>query len=90
MNLDNSIVTAILAVIGSGLIVGVVQWLKGILKIDGGWKAYVLTFIICAGATAYVLLAVTKAWGWLPFLGYTIATFGISSGLYTIGPKKTA
>jgi O-antigen ligase len=86
--MDKTTVDAIMAVIGSGMVVAVVQWLKKQLGIDGGWKALLLTLIVSAGATAYVLLAVVQAFAWLPFLGYTVAVFGLASGLYTVTLKK--
>jgi len=86
--MDANIINAIMAVIGSGMVVAVTQWLKKQLGIDGGWKALLLTFIVSAGATAYVLLAVVHAFAWLPFIGYTVAVFGMASGLYTVSVKK--
>lgn len=88
MSIDNTIVNAIMAIIGSGLVVAVVQWLKKQLKIDGGWKALVLTLLVSAGATAYVLLAVAHAFAVVPFLGYTVVVFGLASGLYTVTVNK--
>jgi len=90
MTIDQNVLSAILAVIGGGVVTAVVQALKKWLKIDGGWKAVALAAVLSIGATAYIL--VTLHVFTVPALVlYGLIVFGESTGLYHLTvPKRPA
>ena len=79
MNIDNGIVTAIMALFGIGVI-GIIQTLKVFLKLDG-LGAKILAFVVSFGATAVYLLQV-NAFTVLALVIYGLLVFGEASGLY--------
>jgi len=81
MVLDNAVIAAILSFLGGAIVKGIVNALKTWLKISGGYQAVLLAIVTSAGATAFVLLT-GKMFAWLPFLGYSIMVFMISSGIF--------
>jgi uncharacterized membrane protein YccC len=81
MVLDNAVIAAILSFLGGAIVKGIVNALKMWLKINGGYQAVLLAIVTSAGATAFVLLT-GKMFAWLPFLGYSIMVFMISSGIF--------
>jgi hypothetical protein len=84
MIVDSSIVFAILAIFGIGVL-GVVQTLKNLLKLDGT-GALILTAVVSFAATAaYLIQAHTFAWPNL--IIYGLLVFGEASGLYKIVKK---
>lgn len=78
----NIIVVAVLAIINGGLAIPIIQVLKSVLKISGGWKAYVLTLVEVAVVTAGYLLLVLHAFAWPVFLISTAYAFLQASKLY--------
>lgn len=86
MTLDMTILAAILAVLGGGVVTAVVQALKKWLKIDGGWKAVALAGALSIAATAYILLSL-HVFGWVSLVLYSAVVFGESTGLYHLRGK---
>lgn len=77
-----TIVTAVLAIINGVTAVFIVQFLKNLLKIDGGWKAYAITLVETGVVTAAYLLYVVKAFTWQTFIIATAYAFLEASKLY--------
>ena len=88
MNLDLNTLNAILAIITGGIAVPVVQWLKKLLKIDGGWKATLLTLAETMAVTAGYLIFVTHAFTLSAFALLVVVAFGSASGFYTVTINK--
>jgi hypothetical protein len=78
----NTIVIAVLAIINGATAVLIVQWLKSLLKIDGGWKAYAVTLAETGIVTAGYLLFVLKTFTWPTFLIATAYAFLQASKIY--------
>ncbi|KKL62961.1 hypothetical protein LCGC14_2179920 [marine sediment metagenome] len=89
MQIDPTIVTAIMALFGIGVI-GIVEFVKRIFGTTG--KAvvnFIITAVVSAGATAaYLVQADMFSIGM--FIIYSILIFGEASGLYHVFAKKTA
>jgi hypothetical protein len=86
MTLDPGIVMAILAIFGVGVI-GIVQTLKRLLKLDG-LGAILATFVVSFAATA-VYLVQTHAFAIPLLLLYGAVVFGEASGLYHVIKTQT-
>jgi urea transporter len=80
---QNTIVAAVLAIINGAVAVPIVQLLKSWLHINGGFQAYLLTFVECAAVTAgYLLLAPGMTFTWTVFLVSTAYAFLQASKIY--------
>ena len=84
MTVDLSIVTAILAVAGIG-VTGLTEMIKRFFGASGFW-AYIISFVVSAGATAFVLVQ-AGSFAWIPFAVYTTLVFGEANGLYKVIKK---
>ena len=83
MQVDPNVVWTILALFGvGGGLVGVIQTLKRILKLEGV-GAIVLTAVCSVIATAVVLL-VSHVFSILGLIVYSFIVFGEASGLYHV------
>lgn len=88
MTIDQSVLSAILAVIGGGVVTAVVQAVKKWLKIEGGWQAMLLAAVLSLGATAYILVTL-HVFTVAALVLYGLIVFGESTGLYHLAiPKK--
>jgi len=85
MQVQPEVVTAIIAFFGIGL-VGIVQTLKRILKVEG-WGAIILTFIVSFLATG-IYLAYAQMFSVLTLVIYGFVVFGEASGLYHVLKKS--
>jgi len=81
MTIDPAIVTAIMALLGIGVI-GIVQTLKRILKLEGV-GAIVLTGVVSFGATA-IYLSQANLFSVSGLILYGAIVFGEASGLYHV------
>ena len=89
MQIDPTIVTAIMALFGIGVI-GIIETVKRIFGTAG--KAVVnliITTAVSLAATA-AYLAYSNIFTWPLFIIYGILVFGEASGLYHVFAKKTA
>lgn len=88
MTIDQSVLSAILAVIGGGVVTAIVQAVKKWLKIEGGWQAMLLAAVLSLGATAYILLTL-HVFTVAALALYGLIVFGEATGLYHLAiPKK--
>ena len=86
-----TIVAAVLAIVNGGLAVPIVQFLKGLLKITGGFGAYAITLVEIAVITAgYLLLVPGQTFTWPVFLASTIYAFLQASKIFDELKAKTA
>ena len=83
----NTIVIAVLAIMNGATAIFIVQLIKKLLKIDGGWQAYAVTLAETAAVTAGYLLWVLKAFTWPTFLIATAYAFLEASKIYDQIPK---
>lgn len=83
---DPTIVTAILALYGIGLI-PVINKLKKWLKVED--KPALLLVFVCSAAGTAIVLVTTGTFAWLAFGVYTVAVFGEATGLYKVTKKTT-
>jgi hypothetical protein len=86
MQIDQTVVTAILALLGSGIVTALVQALKTWLKStwfgsDAG--ARVLAGVLSIGGTAYVLIS-QHIFTILALVIYGAVVFGSSTGLFKL------
>jgi len=84
MIIDPIIVAAILGVAGIG-VVGLTEMIKRLLK-AGGLVAYLISFVVSAAATAFVL-ATSQAFSFIPFVFYTVVVFLEANGIYKATSK---
>lgn len=77
--IDPVIVAAILGVAGVG-VVGLTEMIKRLLGAKRFW-AYVVSLVVSAAATAFVL-ATQSSFGLVPFVLYTIVVFLEANGIY--------
>lgn len=84
MTVDPGIVFAILGIFGIGVL-GVVQTLKTLLKLQGG-AVIALTFVVSFAATAAYLLQ-AHLFAWPAFVIYGAIVAGEASGLYHVVKK---
>ena len=84
MNIDPGIVAAILAVAGIG-VTGLTEMVKRLFKASG-ILAYVISLIVSAGATAFVLIQ-AGTFAWIPFVIYTTVVFVEANGIYKVIKK---
>ena len=82
--LDPGVVIAILAFAGVG-VTGLTEMIKRLFKVSGIW-AYVVSFVVSAGATAFVL-SQAGSFAWISFAIYTIVVFLEANGLYKVVKK---
>ena len=82
--LDPGVVIAILAFAGVG-VTGLTEMLKRLFKASG-IVAYLISFVVSAGATAFVL-SQAGTFAWLPFVIYTIVVFLEANGIYKVVKK---
>ncbi len=68
-------------------VVGVTEMLKRALKAKGALP-YVLSFLVSAAATAYFLVT-THQFGIVPMIGYTVAVFLVSNGIFKAAHTPT-
>jgi hypothetical protein len=83
MPIDNSVVTAILTLLGGGIVTAIVQALKKWLGIEGGWKAMALAAILSIGGTAYVLVQM-NIFTVLALVLYSVIVFATTTGIYRL------
>jgi len=89
MQIDPTIVTAIMALFGIGVI-GIVEFIKRIFGTAGKTVVnFIITAVVSAGATAAYLVQADMFSIWM-FVIYSILVFGEASGLYHVFAKKTA
>jgi hypothetical protein len=86
MTIDVTIVSAILAVIGGGVVTAVTQAFKKWLGIEGGWKAMALAGLLSVAATAYIL-ATLHVFTVAALIPYALVVFGEATGLYHLTGK---
>ena len=87
MNIDQTLVLAILGVAGVG-VAGLTEMIKRFLKASG-FAAYAVSFVVSAAATVFVLLqGAMFTWGAL--VVYTIIVFCEANGLYKLIKKPNA
>ena len=82
--MDNNVLLAILGLFGIG-VVGITEMVKRFLNWDGV-LAYIISAVVSAGATAYVLLT-TNIFSWVGFALYTVLVFLEANGLYKVIKK---
>ena len=87
--LSVGIIEAIFTLLTGYTLRAVVEWVKKKFKITGGLKAAAVSLAASVGCTAYVLLQVSHSFTWIGFIGYSLATFGVASGWFTVKPKTT-
>ena len=78
----NTIVMAVLAIVNGAIAVPIIQLLKKLLKINGGFQAYLLTLVEVATITAGYLLLVLHAFAWPIFLISTAYAFLQASKIF--------
>ena len=78
----NTIVAAVLAIINGAIAVPIIQLLKKLLHINGGFQAYLLTFVEVAVITAGYLLFILPPFTWSVFLIATAYAFLQASKLF--------
>jgi hypothetical protein len=81
MNVDQTVVMAIMGLFGVGVI-GIIQTLKNLLKAEGP-AAMVIAVVVSFGATAAILVQ-TGAFSVLALIVYGLLVFGEASGLYRV------
>ena len=84
-----TIVAAVLAIVNGVIAVPIIQFLKGLLKIKGGFKAYLLTLVEVAVVTAGYLLLVIPPFTLPVFLIATAYAFLQASKLFDEIKAKT-
>jgi len=84
MTIDPGVVAAILAVAGIG-VTGLTEMIKRLFKASG-IVAYIISLIVSAGATAFVLIQ-AGSFAWVSFAIYTIVVFVEANGLYKVIKK---
>ena len=84
MTIDPGVVAAILAVAGIG-VTGLTEMIKRLFKASG-IVAYIISLIVSAGATAFVLTQ-AESFAWVSFAIYTIVVFVEANGLYKVIKK---
>jgi hypothetical protein len=77
-----TIVASVLAIVNGAIAVPIVQLLKKWLGIEGGLKAYLLTFAEIAAITAGYLIFALKAFTWPVFLISTAYAFLQASKIF--------
>ena len=87
MDVQPEMVAAIMALFGIGLM-GIIETLKRILKLDGV-GAIILALVVSLAGTAIILVQ-AGTWSVLAFVVYGLIVFGEASGLYHVFVKKTA
>ena len=85
-----TIVAAVLAIVNGAIAVPIVQFLKSLLKITGGFKAYLLTLVEVAVVTAGYLLLIVPPFKLPVFLIATAYAFLQASKLFDELKAKTA
>jgi hypothetical protein len=78
----NAIVIAVLAIINGAIAVPIINLLKSLLHINGGWQSYVLTAAEVMAITAGYLLLALKAFTWPTFLMASAYAFLQASKIY--------
>lgn len=78
----NTIVVAVLAIINGGIAVPIIQLLKKLLHINGGFQAYLLTLVEVAAVTAGYLLLVVPPFVLPTFLIATAYAFLQASKIF--------
>lgn len=89
--MDNqTIVAAVLAIVNGAIAVPIINLLKSLLHINGGWQSYALTFVEVTAITAGYLLLVLHAFAWPVFLISSVYAFLQASKIYDEIAKRTA
>ena len=81
MTVDPTMVTAIMAILGVGVI-GIIQTIKVFLKAEGV-GAYLIAFVVSFAATAFTLLQ-AGVFTIPALIIYGLIVFGEASGLYKV------
>ena len=84
MSFDPEVVVTILAFAGIG-VTGLTEMIKRLFKASG-IVAYIISLIVSAGATAFVLIQ-AGSFAWVSFAIYTIVVFVEANGLYKVIKK---
>jgi len=79
---QNIVVAAVLAIVNGALAVPIINLLKKLLGITGGWQSYALTGAEVMAITAGYLLFVLKAFTWPVFVISSAYAFLQASKLY--------
>lgn len=78
----DTIIAAVLAIVNGAIAVPIIQLLKKLLHINGGFQAYLLTLAEVAVIAAVYLLFILHAFTWPLFLMVTAYAFLQASKLY--------
>lgn len=78
----NIVVASVLAIVNGALAVPIINLLKSLLHINGGWQAYVLTFVEVTAITAGYLIFALKAFAWPIFIISSVYAFLQASKIY--------
>jgi len=89
MQFDPTIVTAIMALFGIGVI-GIIETIKRVLGTQGKKVVNLIITAVASLATTAAYLASSDIFTWSLFIIYGILVFGEASGLYHVFAKKTA
>jgi len=87
MNIDQTVVLAILGVAGVG-VTAITEMIKRWLKASG-FAAYAISFAVSAAATVFVLVQ-GAIFSWGALVAYTVVVFLEANGLYKLIKKPTA
>lgn len=90
VQIEVTTVDAIVALLGGGLVMLIVQFLKSKIKIIAeGIGAFVFTILVTFAATAVYFLALHPMvpWIWLQYLVYSAAVLGESTGWFHLYKK---
>ena len=79
---DPAVVELILLGIGGLTVVGITQLIKTWLKVEGA-AGYIISAVVSAGATAYVLIT-THIFPVVAFIGYSLFVFLAANGIYKV------
>ena len=86
MQPDPTVITAIMALFGIGVI-GIIEFIKRILKTEGQAVVnFVIAFVVSFGATAAYLVQ-AQSFSIIALIVYGLIVFGEASGLYHVYAK---
>lgn len=91
VELQVTVVDAIMALLSGGLVTFLTQVLKSKLK-SSGVIAFAITLVMCAGTTAVYFLVINpmSPWNWVIYVTYVATVLGESTGYYHLYKKITA
>lgn len=81
------IVTAVLAIVNGAIAIPIVNLLKKLLHINGGWQAFALTIAETAAVTAGYLILIVPPFTWPVFIAATFYAVLQATKIYDESPR---